>query len=452
VPGWQIRFARAVRPQLPQPLWELLDSHAPTEEGGLLPGEDNPLRSMLRTFDAAARLLNLDPGLYQCLTRPKRAVTISVPVVRDDGRLEVYEGHRVVHNDLLGPGKGGIRFAPDVTLDEVKALAAWMTWKCAVVGVPFGGAKGGVRCQPRELSRGELERLTRQYTAGLIDVLGPDRDIPAPDMNTNEQVMAWVLDTYSRHVGRTETAVTTGKPLLLGGSLGRREATGRGLSVVTRAALRRLGLRPKDCSVAVQGFGNVGSVSAQLLARLKCQVVAVSDVTGAYYRRDGLDVADLQAYAVANRGLLTDYPKAERLTNEELLSLDVDVLVPAAMENQLTSANAAKVRAKVVVEGANGPVTADADAVLDRMGVLVIPDILANAGGVAVSYFEWVQDRHGYFWSEERVNRLLARRMTDAFAAVFLKAQELAIPLRTAAYVIAIDKVASALRMRGVGG
>src|SRR5262249_53673549 len=242
-------------------LWELLDPHTTGADGELLPGEENPLKSMLRTFDAAAKVLNLDPGIYQYLTRPRRAVTISVPVVRDDGRLEVFEGHRVVHNDLLGPGKGGVRFAPDVSLDEVKALAAWMTWKCAVVGVPYGGAKGGVRCQPREMSRGELERLTRRYTSGLIDVLGPDRDIPAPDMNTNEQVMAWMLDTYARHVGRTENAMTTGKPLLLGGSLGRREATGRGVTVVTREALRRLGLRPRDCTVAVQGFGNVGSIS-----------------------------------------------------------------------------------------------------------------------------------------------------------------------------------------------
>lgn len=374
----------------------------------------------------------------------------AVPVTMDDGRLEVFEGIRVIHNDVLGPSKGGIRYAPDVELEEVKALAAWMTWKCAVMGVPFGGAKGAVRCNPADMSPGELERLTRRYTASLIDVFGPDRDIPAPDMNTNEQIMAWILDTYSMHARRTENAVVTGKPLILGGSQGRREATGRGVMTCTLAALERKNMRPADVTVAVQGFGNVGSVAAELLQAQGCKIVAVSDVSGGCFNGDGLDIRDVVRYASEHKNQLSSYPNAQPITNDELLTLDVDVLVPAAKENQITIHNAADVKAHIVVEGANGPTTPAADKILQSKGALVIPDILANAGGVTVSYFEWVQDRVGYFWTVERVNRRLDRMMRNAFDSVYGAGERYEVPLRIGAYVIAIDRVASALRMRGI--
>jgi glutamate dehydrogenase (NAD(P)+) len=337
-----------------------------------------------------------------------------------------------------------------VTLDEVKALAAWMTWKCAVVGIPFGGAKGAVRCNPREMSPSELERLTRRYTANLIDVFGPDKDIPAPDMNTNEQIMAWILDTYSSYARRTENAVVTGKPIMLGGSQGRREATGRGVMRVTLAAMERLGLDAKQCMVAVQGFGNVGSVTAKLLHEQGCKVVAVSDVSGGYYDKNGLDVEAMLAYAAQHKNLLEGYPQAESITNDELLTLGVDVLVPAAKENQITGQNALGIKAKIVAEGANGPTTPEADKILNRKGVVVIPDILANAGGVTVSYFEWVQDRQGYFWPLDLVNERLDQIMRSAFDQVYEAAERYDVSLRIGAYVIAIDKVASALRMRGI--
>ena len=411
---------------------------------------ENPFQSMVDRFDIAAEILELDPGFYEYLLTPSRVHITAVPVVHDDGRMKVYEGLRVIHNEVLGPSKGGIRYAPDVSLDEVKALAAWMTWKCAVVGVPFGGAKGGVVCNPREMSPGEIERLTRRYTANLIDVFGPDKDIPAPDMNTNAQTMAWILDTYSMHARRTENAVVTGKPVMLGGSQGRREATGRGVMTVTLAGMKRLGLRAADCTVAVQGFGNVGSVAAELLEEQGCKVVAVSDVSGGYYNADGLDVRAMIAYAEANKGTLEGYRQADPVTNEELLTLDVDVLVPAAKEDQITKRNAERIKAKIIAEGANGPTTPEADDVLNAKGTLVIPDILANAGGVTVSYFEWVQDRQGYFWTLERVNRRLDRSMRDAFEAVYAAAQKYDVSLRIGAYVLAIDKVASALRIRGI--
>ena len=411
---------------------------------------ENPFQSMIERFDIAAEILELDPGFYEYLLTPSRVHITAVPVVHDDGRMKVYEGYRVIHNEVLGPSKGGIRYASDVTLDEVKALAAWMTWKCAVVGVPFGGAKGGVVCNPREMSPGELERLTRRYTANLIDVFGPDKDIPAPDMNTNAQTMAWILDTYSMHARRTENAVVTGKPVLLGGSEGRKEATGRGVMTVTLAGMERLGLRPAECSVAVQGFGNVGSVAALLLQEQGCKVVAVSDVSGGYYSADGLDVQAMIAYAEGNRGTLEGYRQADPITNEELLTLDVDVLVPAAKEDQITKRNAEQVKAKIIAEGANGPTSPEADDILNGNGVLVIPDILANAGGVTVSYFEWVQDRQGYFWTLDRVNRRLDRSIRTAFEAVYAAAQKYDVSLRIGAYVLAIDKVASALRIRGI--
>lgn len=420
------------------------------QEPAPIPDRENPFQSMMERFDVAAEILELDPGLYEYLCRPTRIYITSIPVQMDDGRIKVYEGYRVIHNEVLGPSKGGIRYAPDVNIDEVKALAAWMTWKCAVVNVPFGGAKGGVVCNPREMSPGELERLTRRYTANLIDVFGPDRDIPAPDMNTNEQVMAWILDTYSMHARRTENAVVTGKPILLGGSLGRKEATGRGVMTVTLAAMEKLGLRPSQCRVAVQGFGNVGSTAAKLLQEQGCKVVAVSDVTGGYYNEQGLDIPAMMAYAAANRNTLEGYQNAQPITNEELLTLDVEVLVPCAKEDQINRTIAPNVRARIVAEGANGPTTPEADDILNEKGVLVVPDILANAGGVTVSYFEWVQDRQGYFWTLDRVNRRLDRIMRTSFENVFEAARRYEVPLRIGAYVLAIDKVASALRMRGI--
>ena len=411
---------------------------------------DDPFQSMMERFDVAAEILELNPGFYEYLCRPTRMHITSVPVEMDSGQVKVYDGYRVIHNNVLGPSKGGIRFAPDVSLNEVKALAAWMTWKCALLGLPFGGAKGGVVCNPKQMSTKELERLTRRYTANLFDVFGPDKDIPAPDMNTNEQIMAWVLDTYSMHARRTENAVVTGKPVGLGGSHGRRQATGRGVMTVTLAAMQQLDLVPSACTVAVQGFGNVGSTAAELLAEQGCTIVAVSDITGGYYNEKGLDINELRNYAQQNDGTLEGYPDADRITNEELLTLDVDVLVPAAKEDQIDAEIAEATGARIIVEGANGPTLPEADEILQEKEVLVIPDILANAGGVTVSYFEWVQDRQGFFWTEERVNRRLDRMMREAFEKVYDTADKHDVSLRIGAYVMGVRRVAEALRMRGI--
>ncbi len=411
---------------------------------------EHPFQAMIDRFDIAAKILELDPGFYEYLVSPSRIHITSIPVVMDDGRIKMFEGYRVIHNEILGPSKGGIRFSPDVNVNEVKALAAWMTWKCAIVNVPFGGAKGGVVCDPSSMSPGELERLTRRYTANLLDVFGPDKDIPAPDMNTNAQIMAWIIDTYCMNTRNTNTAMVTGKPIILGGSLGRVEATGRGVMSVTLSAMAKLGMSPQDSTVAVQGFGNVGSIAAKLLSGRGCKIVAVSDVHGGYYNENGFDVEDLIEYASNNNRSLAGYPEAQEISNHELLTLDVDVLVPAAKEDQITSANAPDVKARIIAEGANGPTTPAADRILDEKGVLVVPDILANAGGVTVSYFEWVQDRQGYFWSIERVNKRLDRMMKTAFNNVFVASEEYGVPLRTASYVLAIDKVASALKLRGI--
>jgi glutamate dehydrogenase (NAD(P)+) len=428
-----------------------LDVHDPAVYREPAPiDRDDPFQSMMERFDVAAEILELNPGFYEYLCRPSRIHITSVPVEMDGGQVKVYEGYRVIHNNVLGPSKGGIRYAPDVSMNEVKALAAWMTWKCALLDLPFGGAKGGIVCNPKKMSRKELERLTRRYTADLFDVFGPDKDIPAPDMNTNEQIMAWVLDTYSMHARRTENAVVTGKPVGLGGSRGRREATGRGVMTVTLAAMERLGLAPSDCTVAVQGFGNVGSTAADLLAEQGCTVVAVSDVTGGYYNGAGLDIKEMKNYVEQNDGVLEGYPHAESITNEELLTLDVDVLVPAAKEDQIDAEIAEETSARIIAEGANGPTLPEADAVLEEKNVLVIPDILANAGGVTVSYFEWVQDRQGYFWTEERVNRRLDRMMREAFEKVYDTAETHDVSLRIGAYVMGVRKVAEALRMRGI--
>ncbi len=411
---------------------------------------ENPFESMMERFRFAAELLNLDEGLFEYLSKPVKQIIVSVPIVMDNGEVRVFEGYRVIHDDVLGPSKGGIRYAPDVSLDEVKALAAWMTWKCAVVNVPFGGAKGGIRCNPKELSRNELERLTRRYTANLLEVFGPEKDIPAPDMNTDEQIMAWIMDTYSMHSRENETAVVTGKPLLLGGSLGRKEATGRGVTTVTLAALDKMGIMPNKTKVAVQGFGNVGSVSAKLMHEQGAKVVAISDINGGYYNENGIDIPAAIQYAEEHGKSLDGLNAGDKITNEELLELECDVLIPAAKEDQISKRNADKIKARVIAEGANGPITANADSILEQREIWVVPDILANAGGVTVSYFEWVQDRQGYFWTEERVNRRLNRMMREAFDNIYRIGEKYDITLRQAAYVFAIDKVARVLRIRGI--
>ena len=409
----------------------------------------NPLDSMMERFSLAAEILGLDVSTYNALKSPEKTVIVSLPVTMDDGRIEVYEGYRVIHSSKLGPSKGGIRYAMSVTLDEVKALAAWMTWKCAVVGIPYGGGKGGIKCDPRSMSQGELERLTRAFTAAMQDIFGPEKDIPAPDMGTNPQVMAWIMDEFSKIKGVSSPAVVTGKPLVLGGSLGRVEATGRGVMVTARSAMARLKMDPSKTTCAVQGFGNVGSISAKLLALQGVKIVAISDVTGGYYDKNGIDIDKAIEYVNANNGTLEGF-QAERITNEELLVLDVDVLVPAAMEDQITVDNAHQIKAKLIVEGANGPTASNADKILNDKNILVVPDILANAGGVSVSYFEWVQNRSGYFWTEERVNRRADRIMKQAFEAVYNTSLKYNVNLRIAAYIVAIDKVASTSKLRGI--
>jgi glutamate dehydrogenase (NAD(P)+) len=412
-------------------------------------GGGSVFNAMLQEFDGAARLLGLDPGIWKILTNPKRQIIVSCPIQMDNGDIEVFTGYRVQYNITLGPAKGGIRYHPDVTLDEVTALAAWMTWKCAVAHVPFGGGKGGVICDPTRMSRRELEALTRRYVAEIIDAIGPEKDVPAPDVNTNDQVMAWVMDTYSMHVGHTSTAVVTGKPIEMGGSLGRREATGRGVMIVTREAARHLGLDIKGATVAVQGFGNVGSVSADLLSKIGAKIVAVTDWKGGVYNPAGLDIAKMLEFSKQHK-TIDGFPGGEPLENDQLFSLDVDVLVPAALENQITDENAGNIKAKIIAEGANGPTTPEAHRMLHERGVFVIPDILANAGGVTTSYFEWVQDRHGYFWEESEVNKRLETKMMEAFEDVLQTSIKYKTDLRTGAYIVAINRVATVTRMRGM--
>lgn len=412
-------------------------------------GEENPFEAMMSRFDFAATKLNLEPGLYKILRHPEKQIIVSVPVLRDNGEVDVYTGYRVLYNTSRGPAKGGIRFDLQVTLDEVKALAAWMTWKCAVVNLPFGGSKGGVVCDPSTMSNAELEKLTRRYTSAIIDTLGPDSDVPAPDVNTNERVMAWVMDTYSMHKRHTVTAVVTGKPVEMGGSLGRREATGRGCMIVTREALKKLGMKLQGTTVAVQGFGNVGSIAAELMEHEGMTIIAASDKSGGIYNPKGLVVADVLAH-VRQHKFLKGYPKAQGITNEELLELPCDVLVPAALENVITAKNAVNIKAKIICEGANGPTTAGADKILNEKGIFVIPDILANAGGVTVSYFEWVQDRGGYFWDEETVNNRLERIMVRSFGEVTAMAEKHKLDNRIGAYMLAIDRVAAVHRLRGM--
>ncbi len=410
--------------------------------------EENPFESMMSRFDRAAQLLDLDPDLYAVLRVPNRELKVYIPTRMDSGRMQVFEGYRVQHNFARGPAKGGIRYAPDVSLDEVRALAAWMTWKCAVVNVPFGGAKGGIVCDPQMMSTGELERMTRRYAAELLDFIGPEKDVPAPDMNTNEQTMAWIMDTYSMHARHTVTAVVTGKPIDLGGSSGRREATGRGLLFVINEAVKRFKMQPAETRVAVQGSGNVGGIAARLLYETGYKVVAISDIHGGIYNANGIDIPAALDYLKTTRSF-EGYEGVETVSNHELLELPCDVLLPAATENQITSQNADRIKCKVLAEGANGPTTAAADEILHRKGVFVIPDILANAGGVTVSYFEWVQDRMGYFWREDVVNERLQDKMVASFNDLCRYADAHHVDTRTAAYMLAIDRVAYDTRMRG---
>lgn len=411
--------------------------------------ELNPWESAAHRFNEAAELLRLDDGMRKVLRQPSMELTVNIPVMLDDGRIEVFTGYRVQHSIARGPAKGGIRFAPDVSLDEVRALAAWMTWKCAVVNIPFGGGKGGVICEPQLLSESELERITRRYTAEIGEFIGPERDVPAPDVNTNEQTMAWIMDTYSMHKRHTVTAVVTGKPLALGGSLGRPEATGRGCMFVTIEALKKFNLPIYNTRVIIQGFGNVGGMAARLMAERGFKVIGIIEYDGAVFNEKGLDIPKLMAHR-HETGSIREFAEGEDVDKNEALLRDCDVLIPAARENVITSQNAGKIKAKILCEGANGPTTFAADSILADNKVFVIPDILANAGGVTVSYFEWVQDRQGYFWNEKLVNERLEEIMIASFWDVANYAEKRGVTNRLAAYMLAMDRVAFAIRKRGL--
>ncbi len=410
---------------------------------------ENPFEAMMSRFRAASQILGLEEEVYNVLKSPAKQVIVSLPITMDDGSIKVFEGYRVIHSTILGPSKGGIRFDPHVNLDEVKALAAWMTWKCAVVDIPYGGAKGGVTCNPRQMSAGEIERLMRAYTLSMIDIFGPDKDIPAPDMGTGPREMAWLMDEYSRTQGMTVNAVVTGKPIVLGGSLGRTEATGRGVMVSALAAMEKLKINPYKATCAVQGFGNVGSWASLLLAERGLKVVSVSDISGAYHNENGIEIDKAVKFRDANKGSLEGFTGAEKISGDELLTLPVDVLVPAAKEDVITHHNASKIQTKLIVEGANGPTSSKADSIIYEKGISVVPDILANAGGVTVSYFEWVQNRLGYKWTADRVNRRSDRIMKDAFDNVYKTSVEYKVSMRIAAYMVAIDKVAKTYKFRG---
>ncbi len=419
------------------------------KEPAPIPDMENPLDSMMSRFNAAIKILGLPDEMYDILKVPARQVIVGLPVTMDNGQIKVFEGYRVIHSTILGPGKGGVRLDPGVTLDEVRALAAWMTWKCAVVDIPYGGAKGGIACNPREMSAGEIERLMRAYTLGMLDIFGPDKDIPAPDMGTGPREMAWLMDEYSKAKGMTTLAVVTGKPLVLGGSLGRTEATGRGVTVSAVAAMEKIKLNPYRASAAIQGFGNVGSNAAVLLKERGVTITGISDVSGAYYNDKGIDIDRAIEYRNNNKGILEGFEGAEKIDAEELLFLPVDLLVPAAKEDVITHRNAARIQAKLIVEGANGPTSATADDIINEKGIMVVPDILANAGGVTVSYFEWVQNRMGYKWPLDRINRRSDRVMKDAFNNVYGVSEKYNVSLRLAAYILAIDKVSSSYKFRG---
>ena len=405
--------------------------------------------AMLQEFDGAARVLDLEPGIWKILTTPKRQITVSCPVQMDNGNIEVFTGFRVQHSVARGPAKGGIRYGPDVNLDEVRALASWMTWKCAVVNIPFGGAKGGIICDPKQLSQTELEKITRRYTAELVEFIGPEKDVPAPDMNTNEQTMAWIMDTYSMHMRQTVTAVVTGKPLNIGGSRGRREATGRGLMIVCNEAIRKFSMRPESTRVIVQGFGNVGSNCAKLMADAGYKIIGIGEWDGGLYNRNGIDIDALLTHRQRG-GTITGFKGAEAAGTNELLVTDCDILIPAATENVITSRNADKIKAKIIAEGANGPTTAVADDILSDKNIFIIPDILANAGGVTASYFEWVQDRQGFFWKESVVNEQLEDILKESFDEVVRYSETHNVNNRIAAYMLAVDRVQFTIRQRGI--
>ncbi|HET9400007.1 MAG TPA: Glu/Leu/Phe/Val dehydrogenase [Candidatus Acidoferrales bacterium] len=413
--------------------------------------ESNVYESAEARFEEAAKRLGLDQGLYKYMKYPNKEITVYIPVTMDNGQLEVFIGYRVHHSIVRGPGKGGIRFAPNVSLDEVRALAAWMTWKCAVVNIPFGGAKGGVICDPTKLSLGEVERITRRYTAEISEWIGPERDVPAPDLGTNEQTMAWVMDTYSMHVRHTTTAVVTGKPLDLGGSRGRKEATGRGCLMVCDRAIEKLGMKRETTRVVVQGFGNVGSMAAMLLHEAGYKIVGIADIHGALYNEKGFDIPKVIDWCYKQKKALPDFPAGgAKFSSHEILFQPCDIVIPAAVENQITPENANRIQAKILCEGANGPTTYAADPIIDKKGIFVIPDILANAGGVTVSYFEWVQDRQGFFWRESEVNERLRDVMDHSFGEVVRYSEAHGVNNRIAAYMLAIDRVAFALKQRGI--
>jgi glutamate dehydrogenase (NAD(P)+) len=411
--------------------------------------ESNPWESQAARFDLAAQKLNLDEGVWKIMRYPGREIIVHIPVFMDNGSIEVFTGFRVQHSIARGPAKGGVRYSPDVTLDEIRALASWMTWKCAVVNIPFGGAKGGIICDPKKMSLAELERMTRRYTAELVEFIGPEKDVPAPDMNTNEQTMAWMMDTYSMHMRQTVTAVVTGKPIGIGGSRGRREATGRGVMVVCDEALKRLGMQRESTRVIIQGFGNVGSNAAKLMHEDGYKIVGIAEVDGGLYNSNGIDIDELLEYRDRNR-TLQGFPGAEAASTPDLLVADCDILIPAAVENVITSRNADQIKARILCEGANGPTTSAADEILQDKKVFVIPDILANAGGVTASYFEWVQDRQGYFWQESVVNQQLEHIMRSSFDDVVRYAETHTVNNRIAAYMLAIDRVAKTIRLRGI--
>ena len=416
-----------------------------------MPEEMNVYQNAEARFEVAANKLGLEQGLYRFLKWASKEITLYIPVGMDNGQLEVFTGYRVLHSNVRGPGKGGIRFAPDVSLDEVRALATWMTWKCAVVNIPFGGAKGGVICDPRKLSRGETERLTRRYTAELADWIGPERDIPAPDVGTGEQTMAWVMDTYAMHVGQATTAVVTGKPIELGGSRGRREATGRGVMICCDKALARVGMKREGCRVVVQGFGNVGSMAADLMQKAGYKIVGLADIGGGLYNEKGFDIPKVIDWVYTQKKPLQGFPDGgTKMSPRDVLFQSCDIAIPAAIENQITEKNANQVQAKILCEGANGPTTWQADTIIDAKGIFTIPDILGNAGGVTVSYFEWVQDRQGFFWRESEVNERLMDIMENAFDEVVRYAELHKVNNRIAAYMLAIDRVATVLKLRGI--
>jgi glutamate dehydrogenase (NAD(P)+) len=411
--------------------------------------EINPWGAQEARFDFAARKLNLEEGLWKLLRMPAREIIVHFPVAMDDGRMEIFTGYRVQHSIARGPGKGGLRYAPDVTLDEVRALASWMTWKCAVVNIPFGGAKGGVICDPKKMSQGELERMTRRYTSELIDSIGPEKDVLAPDMNTNDQTMAWIMDTNSMHIGHTVTSVVTGKPLNIGGSRGRMEATGRGIQVICDESMRYLEMPVDGCRVIIQGFGNVGSNAALLLMERGYKIIGIAEKDGGLLNPNGIEIHQLLEYKRRNNTLL-GFRNAEAVPSEELLVTECEILIPAATENVITSRNADQIKARIIVEGANGPTTAVADDILAEKRIFIMPDILANAGGVTASYFEWVQDRQGYFWKEAVVNEQMEAILRDSFEDVIRYAEAHNVNNRIAAYMLAIDRVAITIRQRGI--